>query len=107
MTGPGKPAGILDRFRAGRGGRRDGSGRITTERGPHVTIELTEQQRRLLTQAGDGPLTVTDPDTRTEYVLVRADEYAKLRAVVDGMTRRAGWDDPGLDEYERYRKRRQ
>ena len=69
-----------------------------------MTIELTEQQRQVLSTAGDTPLTVTDPGTSTEYVLVRADVYAKLRAVVDGMTKRAGWDDPALDDYERYRK---
>ena len=70
-----------------------------------MTIELTEQQRRALTEAGDTPPTVTDPVTDTEYVLVRADVYARLRAVVDGMTKRAGWDDPALDDYERYRKK--
>jgi hypothetical protein len=69
-----------------------------------MTIELTEPQRRALAEAGGAPPTVTDPDTRTEYVLVRADVYARLRAVVDGVTRRAGWDDPALDDYERYRK---
>ena len=69
-----------------------------------MTIELTEQQRRALAEAGDTPPTITDPETNTEYVLVRADVYAKLRAVVDGMTKRAAWDDPALDDYERYRK---
>ena len=53
-----------------------------------MTIELTEQQRRALAEAGDTPPTITDPETNTEYVLVRADVYAKLRAVVDGMTKR-------------------
>jgi hypothetical protein len=67
-----------------------------------MNIELTEQQR---TQAeGGSPPVVTDPETGTEYVLIRADVYAKLRAAVDGVTRRAGWDDPALDDYERYRK---
>jgi hypothetical protein len=68
-----------------------------------MTIELTEQQRTLA-EAGTTPPTVTDPATGTEYVLVRADVYAKLRAVVDGVTKRAGWDDPTLNDYERYRK---
>ena len=69
-----------------------------------MTITLTDDQRRALAEAGDTPPTVTDPETATEYVLIRADVYAKLRAVVDGMTTRAGWDDPALDDYERYRK---
>jgi hypothetical protein len=69
-----------------------------------MTTELTEQQRRALAEAGDTPPKVTDPESGTEYVLVRADVYARLRAVVDGVTRRAGWGDPALDDYERYRK---
>jgi hypothetical protein len=47
-----------------------------------------------------------DPDTGQEYVLVPAEQYEKLRAVVDGITRRAGWDDPALDVFEQYRKRK-
>ena len=69
-----------------------------------MAVELTEEQRRAVAAAGGGPATVTDPETATEYVLVRADVYSRLRAVVDGMTRRAGWDDPALDDSERYRK---
>jgi hypothetical protein len=69
-----------------------------------MTLELTDDQRRALAEAGDTPPTVTDTQTHIEYVLVRADVYAKLRAIVDGMTKRAGWDDPALDDYERYRK---
>lgn len=63
----------------------------------------TDEQRRAVADAGETPPTVTDAETATEHVLVRADVYAKLRAVVDGVTKRAGWDDPSLDNYERYR----
>jgi hypothetical protein len=66
-------------------------------------IELTQEQRRVLIE-GDGPQTVVDPETKETYVLVRADVYERLRAIVDGVSRRAGWDDPALDAYERYRK---
>jgi hypothetical protein len=69
-----------------------------------MPITLTDDQRRALAEAGDNPPIVTDPATATEYVLVRADVYAELRAVVDGLTKRGGWDDPALDDYERYRK---
>ena len=69
-----------------------------------MTIELTDQLRRAIAEGGDTPTTITDPATDTAYVLVRADVYAKLCAVVDGMTKRGGWDDPALDDYERYRK---
>lgn len=65
-------------------------------------IELTEQQRKAL---GTEELPrVVDPQTQETYVLVRADIYERMRAIIDGITRRAGWDDPKLDEYERYRK---
>jgi hypothetical protein len=43
-------------------------------------IELTEEQRQELGQAE--PLAV-DPATREEYVLVRKEVYARLRAMLD------------------------
>jgi hypothetical protein len=46
-----------------------------------------------------------DPTSGQEFVLVPAEQYEKLRAIVDGMARRAGWDDPALDEYEHFRRR--
>jgi hypothetical protein len=67
-------------------------------------IELTEEQRRALGETGDAPPTVVDPETKDTYALLRADVYARLRAIVDGATKRAGWDDPALDAYERYCK---
>ena len=70
-----------------------------------MTIELTEQQRQTLLEAGEVPQTITDPETDIDYVLVRADVYARLRAIVDTVTKRAGWDEPALDDYERYRKK--
>ncbi|HJZ89666.1 MAG TPA: hypothetical protein VKE40_02265 [Gemmataceae bacterium] len=66
-------------------------------------MELTEEQRHNLR---DGKWARwTDPETGQEYVLVPREQYEKLRAAIDGVTRRAGWDDPALDEYEQYRKR--
>lgn len=64
-------------------------------------LELTEQQRHAL---GEGPLRFIDPETQENYVVVRAEQFDQMRAVIDGITRRAGWDDPKLNEYERYRK---
>ena len=66
-------------------------------------IELTEEQRRELD--GPEPACVRDPATNETYVLVRAGVYERMRAIIDGITRRAGWDDPKLDEYEVYRKK--
>lgn len=65
-------------------------------------IELTEEQQRAVTE-GNTP-TIVDPKTNQEYVLVRAEIYAKLKAIIDGVTKRAGWDEPALDVYESYRK---
>jgi len=64
-------------------------------------IELTEEQQRELAN-GQLPK-VHDPRTDETYVLVRADVYERMRAIIDGATKRAGWDDPALDDYERYR----
>jgi hypothetical protein len=60
--------------------------------------DLTEEQRREL--EGQGPARVRDPRTGETYVLVRADVYERLRAIVDGFARRAGWDDPEMDVYD-------
>jgi hypothetical protein len=66
-------------------------------------IELTAEQQRELDSAQ--PACAHDPRTDETYVLVRADVYERMRAIIDGYTRRAGWDDPELDVYERYRKK--
>ena len=65
-------------------------------------IELTQEQHAALN--GESPARVRDPQTNEAYVLVRADLYERMRKIVDGTTRRAGWDDPALDVYEQYRK---
>jgi len=72
--------------------------------GESMTIELSDELRQALAAAGAGPATITDPETETDYVLVRADVFAKMRTIVDGISKRAGWDDPAMDDYERYRK---
>jgi hypothetical protein len=66
-------------------------------------LDLTPEQRQEL----DKPelVRLRDPKTDETYVLVRADVYERMRAVIDGFTRRAGWDDPELDVYEKYRKK--
>jgi hypothetical protein len=65
-------------------------------------IELTREQHESLN--GETPPRVHDPQTNETYVLVRADVYERMRAIIDDVTRRAGWDDPELDAYEQYRK---
>jgi hypothetical protein len=80
-----------------------------------VMIELTPEQRQELTQPEP---TVIDPETREQYVLVRKEVYERLRAaLVDEFQvpdaypaiDRAfapGWDDPKMDEYDRYEEHR-
>jgi hypothetical protein len=45
-------------------------------------IELTAEQRQEL--EGPEPARARDPHTNETYVLVRADAYERLRAVLDG-----------------------
>jgi hypothetical protein len=66
-------------------------------------MNLTDDQRRDL---DEGKLVRwTDPESGQEYVLVPREQFEKMRKVIDGVTQRAGWDDPQLDVYEQYRKR--
>jgi len=45
-----------------------------------MTPNLTDQQRQALHEANDaGPVTIVDPATNTQYVLVRADVYQELQ----------------------------
>jgi hypothetical protein len=55
-------------------------------------IELTEEQRREVRRA-DGPVRVTDPDTKAEYVVLKAEFYERMRRVFEEV-------DPSLDEFE-------
>src|SRR6266508_5903687 len=43
-----------------------------------MSIELTEEQQRVVEQAGETPPRVVNPRTRETYVLVRADVYERL-----------------------------
>jgi hypothetical protein len=61
-------------------------------------IELTPEQRQELDRPE--PTKVHDPQTNEVYVLVRVDVYERMRAIIDGYTRRAGWDDPEMDIYD-------
>jgi hypothetical protein len=80
-------------------------------------MELTEEQRRELREAGGEILMLRDPDTQQEYVLLPADVYERLKGLVyidnppsDEEKRhqlaesgkRAGWDDPEMDVYDNY-----
>ena len=74
---------------------------------------LTPEQRQEIQRAGEEPVRLADPDTQTEYVILKADVYDRIHALADD-TRAAyplamkvfgqdGWDDPQMDEYNRSR----
>jgi hypothetical protein len=81
-------------------------------------IELTPEQQRALAAHQEGPPRVFHPGTQETFVLVRADVYERLKAVLD---EREGLDmrqvavlveramreddagDPALESYQKYR----
>ncbi len=47
-----------------------------------MIIQLTEEQQRALEQAGEQPPCVLNPRTDEKYVLVRAEVYEELKALL-------------------------
>ena len=83
-------------------------------------IELTEEQQQKL-DSGEA-VDVTDPQTSRSYVVVRKDVYERVRNLVyddsewtedelrHQLARSAegnGWNEPGLDAYDRYDEERE
>lgn len=78
-------------------------------------IELTTEQRAELATLRP---TARDPETNQTYILVRAEDYERLRGLLDDdwaeATHRAsmeafarsGWDDPRMDVYDELDPRR-
>lgn len=77
-------------------------------------VTISSEQRDLLKQAGGEPVRLVDPETNRQYVLLPAEIYEHLRSVSDALDPRElypalhralsdeGWDDPHMDEYNRY-----
>ena len=42
---------------------------------------LTPEQRQEIQRAGEEPVRLADPETRTEYVLLKADVYDRIRTL--------------------------
>jgi hypothetical protein len=75
---------------------------------------LSVEQRELLKQSGGEPVQFVDPDTNQTYVLLRSEVYEQLRSARTDLDPRdlypalhralrdEGWDDPKMDEYNRY-----
>jgi hypothetical protein len=70
---------------------------------------LTPEQRQEIRRAGEEPVRLADPETQTEYVILKADVYDRIRALAEDVMGayplamkvfgRDGWDDPEMDEY--------
>jgi hypothetical protein len=52
-----------------------------------MNIELTEQQQQALDTVRDQPPRVLDPRTNAAYVLIPAEEYERIRAVLENEKR--------------------
>jgi hypothetical protein len=75
-------------------------------------IELTQDQRREL-EGSDVPR-VVDPQTRQTYVLLREEVYERIKGLLGGEFHPSeaypaidrafaeGWDDPRMNDYDRY-----
>ena len=84
-------------------------------------IELTNEQHQALEQHGAEPVRAIDPATNAEYVLLRAELYDRLKALLSEdaewsegayaaameIFARDGWDDPRMDTYDLLDPRRQ
>ena len=76
-------------------------------------IKLTEEQRQAF-KLGEKPHRILDAATNTVYVLLPADVHDRLRGLFsdDGDVKATypaldralaeGWDDPTMDDYDRY-----
>ena len=79
-----------------------------------MTIELTETQQQAIAECATTLPRVVDPGTNTTYVLVRADVFDRFQGILDGdlQSRDAypaidrafaeGWNDPKMDDHDRY-----
>jgi hypothetical protein len=77
---------------------------------------LSEQERQALQSAGGQPIPVVDPERQCVYYLISGEQYEKVRALLaeDELNPRemypliaktageAGWNEPTMDDYDRY-----
>jgi len=75
---------------------------------------ITPELRIAIEQAGGQPVKLTDPETNSVYIIVRAEVYERMCALrddfdirdayplMDQVAAREGWDDPSMDIYNEY-----
>ncbi len=81
-----------------------------------MIAKINDDIQRALDDRGGQPVEVIDPDTNRVYVVIAREYYDRLKPLFedDPMTleekrrllrdagKRAGWDNPEMDAYERY-----
>ncbi len=76
---------------------------------------MTPELRRAIAEGGGQPTRLDDPETNISYVLIRADEFEKLQALlteeghvrdhypsIDRIFGNEWWNDPAMDLYDDY-----
>jgi hypothetical protein len=85
-----------------------------------MTARLSPEIREALQAQGQAPLELVDPATNERYVLLSHDQYERIKWIVTEEPlsqadqqwllgeagRRAAWDDPAMDAYDRYDEER-
>lgn len=81
-----------------------------------MAIPLSDDFAKALDQQGNVPLQAVHPVTGKMFFLVSEEQYQRLKPLFEEeplssgeqqfqlqeMGRRAGWDEPGMDAYDRY-----
>jgi len=89
-----------------------------------MTITMTPELRKAITEAGDEPVRIVDPETNWTYLVVKFQDHSagtplyeaggedeeaivkRTYPLIDKAFGAAGWDDPLMDEYNDYEPRR-
>ena len=85
-----------------------------------MAAQLSDELRREIERHGDQPIEVVDPTTNKVYLLIAREHYERLKPLFEDEPlseleqrellrqagRRAGWDDPEMDAYDRYDEHR-
>ena len=83
-----------------------------------MTPKLSDDLQKAIDQQGGGPVEVVHPGTHKLYYLIASDQYQRLKPLfeddplshqeqrfqIQQAGKRAGWDAPEMDDYDRYRE---
>jgi len=84
-----------------------------------MTPEMNEELQQAIDAQSSSPPRVVDPRTKKAYVLVAAEQYERIKALLEQddnlsdtypaqveSAMRAGWADPTMNDYDRYDEHR-